>query len=390
MHRFSLYPPNDTQQELRIRRFFMSVVLYGLCCVPMGLSVHHDIVPLRVMLIFLGAAALGNLALYLTMRLNYNKRFADPSLTMPQLVFAIGMVFYVQIYAGPARGSFLLALMVAFVFGCFKLSTRQMLGLSLLAILTYAATLPIISHVEGDQFRPTIEMTLWVTFSIFIPALAVVTGHVSEMRQKLASTNSLLADAVRKVTDLATRDELTGAYNRRHLLEMLTHEKYRADRGGGAFCICLIDLDHFKQVNDTYGHSAGDAVLKGLTATVHSAMRNTDLFARYGGEEFILVLPQTSLELARLCMERIMKAMQLVSFDGLPPDFRVTMSVGIAQYYLPEETTTTIERVDAALYNAKRRGRNRIELAKFPPYPAAAARYTNATASAAMPSSRPR
>jgi len=367
MHRFSLYPSNDAQQELRIRRFFMSVVLYGLCCVPMALSVYHGIVPLRVMQISLGAAALGNLALYLAIRLNYNKRFADPSLTMPQLVFAIGMVFYVQIYAGPARGSFLLALMVAFVFGCFKLSTRQMLALSLLAILTYAATLPIISHVEGNRFRPTIEMTLWVTFSIFIPALAVVTGNVSEMRQKLASTNNLLADAVHKVTDLATRDELTGAYNRRHLLEILTHEKYRTDRGGGAFCICLIDLDHFKQVNDTYGHSAGDAVLKGLTATVHSAMRNTDLFARYGGEEFILFLPQTSLELARLCMERIMQAMQSVSFEGLPPDFRVTMSVGIAQYYLPEDTVTIIERVDAALYNAKRRGRNRIELAKFSP-----------------------
>lgn len=341
MHRFSFYPPNDSQQELRIRRFFISVVLHGLCCVPMGLSVHHGIVPLPVMPIFLGAATLGNLALYPAMRLDYNKRFADPSLAMPQLAFAIGMVFYMQIYAGPARGSFLLALMVAFVFDRFKVSTRQML-----AIWTYAATLPIISHVEGNQFRSTIEMTLWVTFSIFIPALAVVTGNISEIRQKLASTNNLLADAIRKVTDLATRDKLTGAYNRRHLLEMLTHEKHRTDRGGGAFCICLIDLDHFKQVNHTYGHAAGDTVLKGLTATVHSAMRNTDLFARYGGEEFILFLPQTSLELARLCMERIMQAMQLVSFEGLPPDFRVTMSVGIAQYYLSEDTATIIGRGD--------------------------------------------
>ncbi|HTN67340.1 MAG TPA: GGDEF domain-containing protein, partial [Burkholderiaceae bacterium] len=116
-----------------------------------------------------------------------------------------------------------------------------------------------------------------------------------------------------------------------------------------------------------YGHSASDTVLKGLTATVHSAMRNTDLFARYCGEEFILFLPQTSLELARLCMERIMQAMQLVSFEGLPPDLRVTMSVGIAQYYLSEDTATIIGRGDAALYNAKRRGRNRIELAKFSP-----------------------
>ena len=367
MHRFSLYPPDDPSQQLRIRRFFMSVVMYGLCCVPIGLSVYHGIVPLRVMLIFLGASTLGNLALYLTMRLGYNKRFADPSLTMPQLVFAIGVLFYVQIYAGPVRGSFLLALMVAFVFGCFKLSTRELLGLSLLAILTYAMTLPIISRVEGSQFRPAIEMTLWLTFSIFIPALAVVAGTVSEMRKKLASTNNLLADAVRKVTDLATRDELTGAYNRRHLLEMLTHEKHRTDRGGGAFCICLIDLDHFKRVNDTYGHCAGDAVLKGLTDTVHAAMRNTDLFARYGGEEFILFLPQTSLELAKFCIERIMKAMQSVSFEGLPPDFRITMSVGIAQYYLPEDIASMIERVDTALYDAKRRGRNRIELAKFSP-----------------------
>lgn len=367
MRRFSLYPLDDTRQQLRIRRFFMSVALYGLCCVPIGLSVYHGIMPLRVMLIWFGASALGNLVMYLTMRLGYNTRFADPSLTVPQLVFAISMVFYLQIYAGPARAAFLMVLMVAFVFGCFKLDTRQLVGLSLLAILTYALTLPIISRVEGSQFRPAIELTLWVTFSVFIPALAVLAGSVSEIRKKLASTNKLLADAVRKVTDLATRDELTGAYNRRHLLEMLTHEKHRTDRGGGAFCICLIDLDHFKRVNDTYGHCAGDAVLKGLTDTVHAAMRNTDLFARYGGEEFILFLPQTSLELAKLCIERIMKAMQAVSFEGLPPDFRITMSVGIAQYYLPEDIATMIERVDTALYDAKRRGRNRIELAKFSP-----------------------
>ncbi len=128
----------------------------------------------------------------------------------------------------------------------------------------------------------------------------------------------------------------------------------------------MFDLDHFKRVNDTYGHAAGDEVLKELAATVHAAMRNTDLFARYGGEEFMLFLPQTSLELAKVCIERITNTMQSLSFEGLPPDFRITASIGIAQYYLPEEITDMIERVDAALYEAKRRGRNRIVLAKFP------------------------
>ena len=365
--RFSLYPSDDEQQHLRIRRFFNSVVLYMLCCVPVGLSVYHGFVPLRIMLVWLTIAVFCNASIYLVMRLGYNKRLADPSLTMPQLMLAIGMVFAVQIHVGPMRGSFLLALMVAFVFGCFKLSTRQLLWLSLLAIVAYAATLPIISRVEGSRFQPAIEMTLWVTFAIFIPSLAMVAGSVSEMRKKLAATNKLLAEAVRKVTDLATRDELTDAYNRRYLLEMLSHEKNRADRGGGAFCICMIDLDHFKAVNDTYGHCAGDAVLKGLADTVRACLRNTDLLARYGGEEFILFWPQTSLDLAHLCVERIMKAMQDVRFEGLPPEFRITMSAGIAQYYLPEEITTLIERADAALYEAKRRGRNRIELAKFSP-----------------------
>lgn len=366
MSSFSIYPPGDPKQKLRIQRLFMSVRLYALCAIPNGLAVYNGISSLRVMLTWLALSIIGNGAVYAAIRLNFNLRFKDPSLTTLQLLMAIGLVLYTQIYAGPVRGSYLLALMLAFVFGCFKLSTRQLLWLSLLTAIGYATTIPLIEQVEGPRFNLAIELSLWLTFSIFLPSLCLLAGNVSRMRSQLAASNASLQQALHKVTDLATRDELTGAYNRRYLMDMLEHAKRSADRGGSPFCVCVIDLDSFKQLNDAFGHHAGDAVLKGVTDTFIKMLRSVDIFARYGGDEFIVLLPQSSLETATLCAERVRGELGKLQFEQAPQDFRITISVGIAQYFAPENISTLLERADSALYQAKRKGRDRIEQAEQP------------------------
>ncbi len=357
--------PQDLQQQLRIRRFMMSLAMYVLAVVPQGVSLYSGVSPAWVMLTWGLIAVVTNLGFYLLFRFNLNLRFKDPSLTVAQMLAAIAMVLFTQLYAGQGRGAYLVVLLIIMVFGTFKLHTRQLLVLSFVTIAAYAATLPLIRLIEGERFNLAVEMILWCSFSAFLPFISVLGGNISDLRKKLMASNAQLQEVLQQVTELATHDELTGAYNRRYLLEMLNHEKNRTDRGGGGFCVCLFDLDHFKRVNDSFGHPAGDTVLKTFAATVEPLLRSTDFLARYGGEEFLLFLPQTSLEMAQHCIKRIQEALAGTSFEGLPPGFRVTASIGVAQYYLQEGIPSLIERSDKALYRAKQNGRNRMELAPF-------------------------
>lgn len=350
-------------QQLRIRRFLMGVAMYVLACVPQAISLYGGISPGWVMQVWALASLLLLLGFYLAFRLNYNLRFKDPSLTVAQMTVAIVLVLLTQVYAGPARGAYLVVLGIIIMFGCFKLYTRELLTISLLTMFCYGLTLPLIWRVEGESFNLAVELTLWLSFSVFLPFIAVLGGNISGLRKKLVTSNAQLQEVLKQVTELATHDELTGLYNRRYILEMLKHEKNRADRGGGGFCVCLLDLDHFKAVNDRLGHQAGDQVLKIFARSIEPVLRSTDLFARFGGEEFLLFLPQTLPDKAQRCVQRIRTALVEARYEGLPDGFRVTASIGVA-YYEPEESIAAlIERVDKALYQAKHNGRDRMEMA---------------------------
>jgi diguanylate cyclase (GGDEF)-like protein len=355
----------DSQQQLRIRRFMMSVAMYLLTGVPQAVSLYHDISPSWVMLLWAGIAVVTNLGFYLLFHFGLNLRFRDPSMTLLQMIAAITLVLFTQLYAGEARGAYLVVLLIIMVFGSFKLHTRQLLWLSLATVAAYSMTLPLIERIEGERFNLGVEMVLWCSFSAFLPSVSVLGGSISGLRKKLMISNAQLQEVLQQVTQLATHDELTGVYNRRYLLEMLHHEKNRTDRGGAGFCVCIFDLDYFKRINDTYGHPVGDEVLKAFASLVQPLLRSTDFFARYGGEEFLLFMPQTSLEMAQHCIERIQESLAAASFAGMPAEARVTVSVGIAQYYLQELVPGLIERADKALYRAKQNGRNRLELAPF-------------------------
>ncbi|RZK01545.1 MAG: hypothetical protein EOO46_19990, partial [Flavobacterium sp.] len=111
-------------------------------------------------IVSLNFQTLGNGIIYSMLRFNFNKRFADPSLTIPQMLLSIGLVLYLQIYAGQARGGYLLALMLAFAFGCFKLKTAQLLWLTFLTVAIYVCTIPIIMQIEGSRFNPAVELAL--------------------------------------------------------------------------------------------------------------------------------------------------------------------------------------------------------------------------------------
>jgi diguanylate cyclase (GGDEF)-like protein/hemerythrin-like metal-binding protein/PAS domain S-box-containing protein len=155
----------------------------------------------------------------------------------------------------------------------------------------------------------------------------------------------------------ASTDPLTGAMNRNGIEERVRCELMRSDRYGDKLSLVLVDLDHFKAVNDTYGHLAGDRILRGFCDIARSCLRSTDSLGRLGGEEFVALLPETGLTGARLFAERLRTTLEAFQFDG---GVRITASMGVAGHREGEELSSLMERADSSMYRAKQSGRNRV------------------------------
>ncbi|MFQ3282401.1 diguanylate cyclase, partial [Reinekea sp.] len=168
----------------------------------------------------------------------------------------------------------------------------------------------------------------------------------------------------RGLRDQMIRDGLTGLFDHNHILEVLSNELNQAKTNDQPFCFAMIDLDRFKSVNDIYGHSMGDRVIRALALYMRQRFRITDTVGRYGGEEFALVLPNTNAENALKLLEEVRRGFeQLVHQDG-QHQIRVTFSCGIAQLQADDDGSTLSQRADQALYKAKDAGRNRVEVAR--------------------------
>jgi diguanylate cyclase (GGDEF)-like protein/PAS domain S-box-containing protein len=162
------------------------------------------------------------------------------------------------------------------------------------------------------------------------------------------------------MTKLAGTDALTGVMSRHALVERLGGLITSANRYQRPFSIAMADIDHFKRVNDEYGHQAGDIVLRLIAAAFHDALRDTDYIGRYGGEEFLFLMPEITLDQAEATLQRIRSSIADMDIDIGQQTIRITFSAGVAEYQPGESLDQLIGRVDQALYRAKREGRNRI------------------------------
>ncbi len=177
----------------------------------------------------------------------------------------------------------------------------------------------------------------------------------------------------RRMADLALRDELTGVPNRRAIRAYAEEQLQQARRLKLPISLALIDLDHFKSVNDRYGHAVGDAVLRAFTVAAHGVLRGQDRLGRWGGEEWLLVMPGTAIDETSALFERLRRRFSTVPINGLPEGARCTFSMGVAELDgESREVETLVASADAALYAAKEQGRDRCERAPLPA-PAAAA-----------------
>ncbi|MEJ2589465.1 MAG: diguanylate cyclase [Deltaproteobacteria bacterium] len=196
---------------------------------------------------------------------------------------------------------------------------------------------------------------------INVIAPEVLYRAVSKALQK-AQLNTELKEATKKLTEMATVDDLTGLFNRRYAMEALAQEMERTRRYHTPLAICMMDLDHFKEVNDQHGHAAGDAVLSKIGEFLKEGKRQSDIVCRYGGEEFLLILPNTERKGAIQLCERLRERVAEHHFELEGGTTRITISIGLSQYNenTDQSLGELLKRADNALYRAKEAGRNRV------------------------------
>lgn len=211
---------------------------------------------------------------------------------------------------------------------------------------------------ENQQRRRAEEETLRAKEQLEVR----VAERTSELNKALHDVSDLAAqlnESLQEVEYLAMTDRLTETYNRRKFDEAVAHEHRRAADEHDPFSLIMFDIDHFKKVNDRYGHSVGDKVLQQLVRLVKGLIRQSDLLIRWGGEEFLLLLPATEAQQAGRFAERVREEVENGVFDAAEG---LTISLGVTQLHENDTTDEMLRRVDNALYQAKRDGRNRVVL----------------------------
>jgi diguanylate cyclase (GGDEF)-like protein len=197
------------------------------------------------------------------------------------------------------------------------------------------------------------------------PAFAEGADQLATMLAEQVSLALANLDLREQLRSQAIRDQLTGLYNRRFLEDALTRETGRAARSGEPVAVAILDVDHFKRINDTYGHEAGDAVLRELGQALLKTIRKTDIVGRFGGEEFLILLPGASVEVAQaraLAVLEAVRAMEVAIPNGAPLN-HITASIGVAAMPLHvARGDALVAAADTALYQAKGQGRNRVVL----------------------------
>lgn len=357
----------DGGQGVRIRRHVMGAFASLAVLAVVYLYAAVGFVEYRVANVFAALVILCVFTFTVCFASGLNRRFGDPSLTVAQMTASGLTLAYLAYASGPFRALQLPLYMIALLFGAFRLTTRQQLAISVFFTATYALALALAGaldvHGQPGAGLPGGAVLVAHLMLVLLP-MALIGGYVQSYRKRLSVANHELHAALEKIERIATFDELTGLYSRRVITEIAAKEQKRSDRRGSGLCIAMVDADHFKRFNDLYGHPGGDRVLRMVSETLLRTLRATEHVGRYGGEEFMVVLPETTREHATIPLERLRKEVSSTPIEGIPPQERVTVSIGVAEYRRGEDLHATVGRADAALYEAKRSGRDRVVWSK--------------------------
>ena len=351
---FALPREMERDQRSILRRFYIAIggyaFAFALVVIPGHLMGFSRGLGLVQIVFFLGLPLLViNLGFFVIFVTGLNRAFRDPGLTLWQQMVGLVLATLVCYFTEESvRGACLILYIHIFYFGTFQNRYRDFFYPLATTIILYAGMMLLLRsrHPEAVDMQTEI-----MRFLILMTALIW-----------LVWLGRYLAGLRMHIQRLAVQDELTGAYNRRQLFRLLAREKALADRSGVLFTVCMMDLDDFKLINDTYGHQAGDDILREFVQVLQENIRQEDYLGRYGGEEFLVVLTNHQCRDADdESVQRLRRMTENIPLASIPGFTGITVSIGVSTYEPPESMDMLIARADEALYEAKRRGKNRVE-----------------------------
>ena len=351
----------DRRQRLRLAQAWLACMLLCCCVLVLHVAAAFGLTDDGPLWWWSAASLAGMLVVVGVIRSGINKQFADPAMTMQQMLYAVLCAAWAYSFAGAAHMIVGLILAVILMFGMFGLTSRQVVWVAVYVLATFGLVMVLSSSHDPGRYPPSGEAVYFIMLCIMVTGVGVLTVRLHAMRDRLRRQKLELGAALSHIHRLATHDDLTGLVNRRHMQELLESERMRTGRNEQDWCVALIDLDHFKSINDTHGHAIGDEVLRALSRHAHTLIRRTDVLARWGGEEFVLLLPDTPLGTAAISLERLREHFHANPLVVQGIELRLSFSAGLTEHQSGESVAQTLERADKLCYAAKTLGRNRVE-----------------------------
>src|SRR5882672_8470053 len=357
--KFLLSSKGDPRQSVRLRRFLLASAAYGICLPLLALACWWGLIERGPALLVAALVAAVNLGLYLAFRTGLNLRFGDPSLTRAQVFLANAALMFAVYSFDQGRAIVLNLAMVILTFGVFRFTTREFVRTALLILIGYAAVINLLMWLKPQTVNVYHEWFQWAGLACLLPLFAMIGGRISRLRERLRSSNEELRSALGAVRQMATHDHLTGLPNRVLFNEELQRALARAERHARPVALFFMDLDRFKNINDTLGHQFGDRVLQETAKRLASCVREGDIIARLGGDEFVLLVEELGdpVALTEIARKLLAAVSELRKIDGHA--LNVTLSIGICTYPADgRDSKTLLLGADIAMYRAKDRGRN--------------------------------
>ena len=355
-------PTVEEKQAIRLRRYALAALSYALVLPVLAAGYLLGYIQGAPALAIAAAMVASNAALYAAFRTGLNLRLSDPSLTQFQVYLGITLLMAGLYYTEVARGVALGLCYLVFLFGVFRLGTRQMIRLALYALAGYALVINLLQNLRPESVpSPAQEWFQWLLLAVTLPSFAIVSGNIRGLRDRLRARNAELQRAIAAVHAMATRDNVTGLYNRAFFADSLEHALAQAERHARGVALLFMDVDRFKQINDTLGHAAGDRSLRVVGERISACVRDSDIVARLGGDEFVALIENLGAsagldQLAQKILDAMAQPLQLEHGELV-----VSVSIGVAVWPKDGRDAATLMRnADAALYRAKNEGRNRF------------------------------
>jgi diguanylate cyclase (GGDEF)-like protein len=350
----------EPARRITLLNTVIAMALMHACWGTMWFLAMVDIAPAGWVLVGWLTSVVGLSAAYAAIRLGYSRRFADPALTSLQIYWAVLSMAASYGMGGAGRGAAFPVLLVTTVFSMFKMTAGAVARLVAFSLVLVGSIGFGMVAIGAPDFRLEVEIANFIVLSCTLTVVALLSVQLSRLRGRERAQRLALRDALRQISDLATRDELTGLVNRRQMQSLLDAERERCLRARSKLWVALIDLDHFKRINDLHGHASGDQVLRVFADTALQVCRKTDVLARWGGEEFVLMLVGYERFDAHRALERLRQAVGAVRVPSTGEPIAITLSAGLAEMKEAETITQLLGRADRLLYAAKDRGRNRV------------------------------